>query len=289
MIELGRSHNLEKQKKEKEKLLVVYAGTSARRRSFFSYCLPQCQIEHYFAGEEVEDDTDCTVPVMKGKIDYVSKQIGKREGVIIAADVRTHVLGLADQGHTVEKSYGKPDNPEEVRELLKEMIEASVLEDCVPYYQVISSSGIMDVKTGSRKIFPHRTTTVILDFDKLRALAKPKGFQGYKRTVRNFYSREPYSNGGELPPVSILDISGGLSLLALTRLNLVTEIDDVRRDDPNFFNALKKAVYNVGVGVAPQALREIVPNIDRAIDEWPWLNRVATDALSANKSKLNFL
>ncbi|MBI2053386.1 MAG: hypothetical protein HYT41_01405 [Candidatus Sungbacteria bacterium] len=52
--------------------------------------------------------------------------------------------------------------------------------------------------------------------------------------------------------------------------------------DPEFFAVFKKTLYYATAGFSPNILRPIKPDIDKIIDEWPWLNGVAQHAMEKN-------
>lgn len=278
-------HTLAKREKEPpSSLIVIYAGQSARRKSFIQHCFPSSPVLDSDGG--IEPDIEDVVEIMHGKLDHVLKGVtlpekGKNWKIaLIAADTRTSTLTVGDGDVTYLESRGKPRRTLDIRRVFEEMHEAAEISGGIPYYVVRSASGvhIRAPKTEDRLVSDH-TSTIELHPEFTQTLGTHEGFEQYLEAARNFYSSPPYTNDEAHPAIELTDISGGLSLPVFIKMKGVVAIDGVRFIDPYFPTAFKSALYNVAVGITPEILSKIQPRAHDAIRHWPWLNQVVEHAL----------
>lgn len=284
-------------KKGKERLktyplTVVYAGESRRRRSFLLNCFPDATNFSFPGGDE--PDIPDVVLISKGKLQFVRPQVPdmqtprqtEKAVIIVAADTRTSVITPNKEGTTaVLESKGKPKTAADVMRTFKKMHEAHKMNPHIPpYYQVVSASS-SETKTPRkyRKVTDLKTTTVELNPDIVEALGSHSGFQKYMEMYQRFYSNPPYSYEGRHTPLTINDISGGISLPVLTMMGAVVAIDATPADNPEFFQVFKKSMYNASVSFSPTVLKPILPNVEEFIDRWDWLNQVSKTVLDTTK------
>lgn len=278
----------QKDKEARRPDVVVIATTSARRNSFVRYVFEPMGVSvvTYPGGEEA--DIDDVVSIAKEKVRY-ARRILKDQGEIrpgnrvlyIASDVKTRPLIINGEQEIGTVSLGKPNRPEQVQVLFGQMALAARLGKSTPHY-IIESGSAAHEEQGQKQITSPRlssTTLVELDPHKVSRFADEDGFQTYLREFETYYRSPQYSNEGAHPAMTVMDLSAGLSIPVLVRMNAVTAINGVDRSDERFRGQLKNAVFQAGVGIQPQTLKASVPDIDAKIDEWPWLENVASKAL----------
>ena len=277
MARLEGSPISRKDREPKPQTVVVYAGTSPRRQSFIEHAFssPQFTVLSYSGGDEPEIDD--VHQIMNGKIDHVLKKL-KDEGkikpkdkpVIIAADIRTRVLthGDLESSSTFTESKGKPKSVQEVQRMFRKMAQTSKRSSSPPFYIVESASGVQF--NGDRMSTKH-TTTAILDPAMVEYFSTDAGFAEYQGNFASYYSSRVYGNNGKHPQTGITDVAAGLSLPVLIESDAVLELDGVPSDSPDFRQAVKMGIYNVGVGISPHLLRPVQPKIEQIINGWGWL------------------
>lgn len=275
-----------REKEPPSSLVIVYAGQSHRRKSFIQYCFPSSPIFDSPGGEEPEIED--VIEIMNGKLDYVLKQVdlpqqnqGKNWKIaLIAADTRTSTLTFNDDAQTYLESRGKPKRSLDVKRMFEEMHEASELSGTAPHYAVRSASGVhvKAQKTEDRLVSDH-LSTIELHPEAVKRFSTSEGFQQYLAEISDFYSSSLYANEENHSPITIFDISGGLSLPVLVKMKAVVSIDGTRFIEPYFHTAFRNALYNAAVGISPEILSRIHPRAHEAIKHWPWLTQVVDYSL----------
>lgn len=274
--------------KSKEKVspeLVVYAGTSNRRLAFIKHAFPTSEVTSIPAGEE--PDIPDVVSIMHGKIDNILGQLKEnpsirnrqQQAVIIAADTRTNILTKNPENFTYIDSRGKPKQPDTVRKTFEEMYTAGLESGVLPYYTVLSGSGVhIRGRKYEERLADIHACTVELNPDQIKRFSTPDGYEEYTDAFNKFYSSDVYKKGG-LSGVKVDDLSGGLSLPVLTSLNAVEAVDGIERNSSDFEEAFRHGMYTVSVGISPHILRPVQPEIDSSLASWDWLNGVVDHTL----------
>lgn len=254
------------------KTAVIYAGGSQRRENFINWAFagPNCVVSSRPGGEE--DESRGVVAIARQKI-YSAYAGILKEGIIpneslsiVGADIQSRI-------GTSRVSRSKPETPEEIRRKL-----AWLSESAAPYFTVDAGSGI---KIGKNKpVMNHDQVVIILDPGKISQLSSPQGFEKYQADV------EKYDILPDGTPINITDIAEGLSLPALVSNGAVLKI--YRREKSHekdqdlsltFRQRVKQAIYFTGVGISPEVLKRIHPNIDSRIETWPWLEKATARSL----------
>jgi hypothetical protein len=225
---------------------------------------------------------------MHGKIDNILGQLKedpsvknrRQQAVIIAADTRTSILTKnPEDNFTYIESKGKPKEPDTVRKTFEEMSNAAKEAGVLPYYTVLSGSGVhIRERKHEERLADIHTCTVELNPEQVQRFSTEKGYQDYAKAFDEFYSSEVYRHGG-LSGVKIEDLSGGLSLPVLTSMNAVEAVDGIERNSPEFEEAFRHGMFTVSVGISPHILRPIQPQIDSLFSSWEWLNGVVDHTL----------
>ncbi|MCL5019054.1 MAG: Maf family protein [Patescibacteria group bacterium] len=273
----------------KPQTVVVYAGTSPRRQSFIEHAFasPQFTVLGYPAGEEPEIDD--VHKIMNGKIDYVLRKLqqegkikAKDKPIVIAADIRTRVLTHGDQeaGCTYTESRGKPKSTQEVQRMFRKMSQTSKRSSSPPFYIVESASG---VQFNGDRISTKHTTIAVLNPEVVEYFSTDAGFADYQNNFARYYASRVYANNGKHPPAGVTDVAAGLSLPVLIESNAISELDGIPSNSPDFRQAVKIGIYNVGVGISPHLLRPVQPRIEQIINGWGWLEGCTAHVLGEVK------
>lgn len=276
----------EERTKRPPDLHIICASTSTRRSAFLVYAFPEAKHLSLFAG--IEPEIENVVRISKGKIDFVRPHIptmkdggkSRKIALAIAADTNTRTLSLNKEGtSTYLENHGKPKEINDVLAIFLNMHRAHELDKTPPYYQVHSGSNIV-IRTFNKeeKISGSLSSTIELDPEKVNYFSTAEGFREYLNAFKEFYSSSFYSNNGSHHSIEVTDISGGISLPVLVSQGAVISIDGTRKGKREFSYEFKKALYNAGVGFSPNMLSSIQPEINKIIDNWPWLNQVANYA-----------
>ncbi len=268
--------------------LIIYAGQSNRRKAFLEHCFPKSQVINFPGGDEA--NTPDVMGIMHGKLDHVLNQYidkgfrpEKNQRIaLVAADIRTSVFTLNEKEIPVIESKGKQKNIEDVRKIFADMSRASEMTGIAPYYTVIAASGVQ-IKERKRdeRLAAMHTCTIELNKDYTDYFGTEEGIKEYSQALENFYGHPSYQNNGTHSSVGVLDIASGLSLSTLTNLGAVSAIDGYHRDDPaQFRNTFIHGLHNALVGISPHLLNPIKSTTNSKIENWKWLNDIATHALS---------
>jgi hypothetical protein len=267
--------------------VVIYAGSSPRRKKFLQHCFPQSEILNFSAGEEKNNHE--IYQIMRAKLAVVSpmakmemlKRPGKN-GIVVASDIESFTIGLEKGGVVATIGRGKPKEVGEVRKMFLEMVKASEIAKSNPYYQVFASSGAQEINNGKSVIrSKDHTCYVELDPDMLKFFGTARGFNTYVCEFLNFFSSPEYSSNGSHPPIGLTDVAGGIDLAVLARLGAVVRVDQNYQNDPGFRENLRYAINHSTIGIHATVLRPFNPNIDDKIQNWQWLGDVTDYALNA--------
>ncbi len=257
---------------------IFYAGESQRRKAFLKFCFPD--ITNYSFNIDPEPDIPNVFRIMKYKIQRLNNSAKLLEGdVIIAADTRTAINRLNQTtGEIEESSKGKPKSIKEVQNNFKEIVEASDKGVDPPYYTVKCASGCLYSDHEEEFFGVQDVCQIVLRKDAFSRLTTSEGFNDYLNTFQEFYSNPPYSTE-KMKAVSPLNLSGGISLPVLTKMDMVDSVYGISRDGELFHEVLKHAIHLVAVGIAPDLMDVFGVEGNNAVKEWGWLNKVVDNAL----------
>lgn len=251
---------------------LVIASTNRRRVSFIRHCFPGAYVMAVSAGEEKEGDDEREIA--RGKIDQVSSQIST--GLlcnissplgIIASDTRKTILTTSGL-----ESKGKPENEQEIRLNLEEMLNASNKTGLPPLFLITSGSALVLDKDSDQYRGGERLSSLItLRKEALERLVRDDGFAAY---LNEFYAQEfPDSDGA---PLDIKGSTAGLDIRTLMRIGAIEAVDDVpSANTPAFRRALKKALYISKAGFSYEDLERLgmtENEVNEAIGSWPTLD-----------------
>jgi len=285
-----KDFTIKKEQERKPPSVIIYAGTSPRRLAFLHdafYPLGTRIVSTPGGREEYIDDV---IAIAEGKINFaLVNGEGVRElllaknpkqnqspNIIIASDVLTRPLMMYSLDRIPTAIIRrKPRGTEEIRKTFSRIHRAAGYAD--PFYSVESGTCIRKKTQPDAKKLDH--TTVLLDTQRIDHFRTVRGFEEYEEAFYRFYSSEQYSYDGRHPMPRIIDIAGGLSLSVLLLENAVLGIDGVERENPQFRQTAKRALFKVLIGFSPDLLREYKSDIDEFIDSWPWLERTTAIAL----------
>ncbi len=241
-------------------------------------CLP-------FENVGVEPETPDVLAVARYKVDVLLGHMGReqqlgqnKDAIIVAADTRTNVPMFTDSGVNIV-SKGKPKHPHEARENFRHMLEVAQKTSEDPFYSVNSGAVCKRVRGNEVPLEAYSESQFVLDPTALYYLATDEGFARYRRAFLEFYSVPPYSNNG-MKPIDVTDLSGGISLPVLMRLNAITRINGKDKNDPQFNTELRDAIQIVAVGIPNSILKPFVPQAEKRYQNWAWLNGVVEHALT---------
>lgn len=265
--------------------VVIYAGTSHRRKKFLQYCFPDSEILNFPAGNE--DENHKIHQIMRDKLDTVApiartKMLERpgKSGIMVAADIESFTIGLEKGGIVATIGRGKPKEVGQVRRMFLEMVKASEIAKINPYYQIFASSGTQEINNRKSPIRPKDHTCYIeLDPGMLKFFGTTRGFNTYVCEFLNFFSSPQYSYNGAHPPIGLSDIAGGIDLAVLAKLGAVTRVDQNYQNDPEFRESLKNAINHSTVGIHATVLKPFNPNIADRIKNWQWLGDVTDYAM----------
>lgn len=266
------------EREPKPKTLVVYAGESKRRLDFVKWAFSGANFTVTNRPGGIENENHSVIAIARQKILSVHAKV-LNEGlaspnqslVVIAADIKTRI-------GTSRISRSKPETPEETRRMLAWMSKSAY-----PYYSIEVGSGI---KIGNAKPdMAHDTISILLDREVIKGLATPEGFAAYREDVRR-YDAPP--NGGI---IDVTDIAAGLSFPALVAKHAVLEIyhKNDHRESPDNFTFRQKvelAIHHTGVGISPDLLRKVQPDIERRIQTWPWREQTTARCLEETSPRI---
>jgi len=266
--------------------VVIYAGTSPRRKKFLQYCFPESEVLSFSAGEE--NNNHDIYRIMCNKLEVVApmarKEMLKRpgkSGISVASDIESFTIGLEKGGIVATIGRSKPKEIGEVRQMFLEMVKASEIAKINPYYQVFASSGAQEIKNGKSPVRSKDHTCYIeLDPDKLKFLSTARGFNKYVGEFLDFFSSPQYSYNGAHPPIGLSDVAGGIDLAVLAKMGAVARIDESYQNNPKFRESLRYAINHSTIGIHTTVLRPFNPTIDDRIKNWQWLGNVTDYALN---------
>lgn len=270
---------------------VILASESQRRKIAAKHIFPFARLSSIPGGEEPQSND--LVFIANKKLDHAMPwarqtiiESPERRGIVISTDVKLFTLGIYDEPGVKDK--GKPQNPEEVREIFEEMYVAARVTEQDPYYFIRSSSAIVDFSTKQeyRKSYQPNFTGVRLDPEIIGYFSTQQGFDKYLEELNGFFQGQSYLNNGLRMPANITDITGGLDLPVLARMGAVKSIsfedrENVTRDDIEFPVRLKKAIFNSTVGFNSRMIKPYEPLIEEKIENWPWLQTITDYALKS--------
>ncbi|MDP2638546.1 MAG: Maf family protein [Candidatus Levybacteria bacterium] len=263
---------------------IYCASTSSRRTAFLKHCFPTSSHLTFFGGTEAKIPN--VIQISKGKIDFVRPHMPNMKdrksheiAVLISADTATNTLST-DGNITFLENHGKPKQEGEIIDVFQKMKQAAQIEENFPYYQIISgSNAIIRNNIKEDRASGSVSSIVFLDPEKVAYFSTHEGFSEYCKEARKFFLSQAYKQSESSRPMNLTDVSGGISLPVLVYSDAVTAINDISREDPEFFAEFKKTLYYATVGFSPDILRSVKPDIDKVIDTWPWLNGVAQHAI----------
>lgn len=276
-------------KPSKERTQVIYAGESKRREEALRQ-IKGIDVMSCCGGKERQ--TRNVLSIAFGKIGNVYPQVVQvlddeadvpPKRVIVAADARTEIVGTRGKKLTYD-SKGKPDSEDETRKNFEQLsVQGRVSGRSV--YRVVASSAAQTVvgKIPERVNSRSQTVsvTVRLNQEATQRLSTPEGFADYLANFKAFYSSDIYASGG-FKPITVTDISGGLSLPVLLQMGVVEQVGDMEITPKKvhaMFQSLKKAMLVVAVGFGPKILKEIDPSAYDQVLRWQWLIQATRAAL----------
>jgi hypothetical protein len=269
---------------------VIYAGTSPRRFEALKFILPNTLIEKIPGGEErdIEDVTSIALD----KADEAEKTLQERfressnaqpvesfsQIFIISADARTKTPDATGDEHVYDWiSKGKPQHACAVSQYFNDISQALRLKkpSC---YSVDTATVLRTIKGPVRNETTSKHKLIVsLKHVSAHWLSTSEGFETYLRTFHDFYSSSEYHHMG--PTMSPTDLSAGISLPVLIKLNAIEAINGVNQHDLLFEQTLKDAIYMVAVGINPSVLSKLNPYAKERIQDWPWLKQVTHHCL----------
>ncbi|MEX1052458.1 MAG: hypothetical protein WEC80_01260 [Patescibacteria group bacterium] len=251
---------------------IIYAGQSARRKSFLTDIFPN--IPTYTFSVDPEPQTPDMSVILEDKlikgVNYLASLNGQIETnriAIVAADTRTIVPQLKNE--VEPQSLGKPNEEAEVIEVFRDLSRVAdyTMED--PTYEVVSVSGAVSPESQSILTSGDRTQITLWP-EAAKYLTTSEGFQKYVEFFHAFYNSGAYKKVG-MPAQSLTDLSGGLSLPVLLKLGAVKLVDG---GDPKNRVNLKKSFFTVAVGIQLDIIEPFNPEAANMIGQWEWLNDV---------------
>lgn len=264
--------------------IVLYAGASSRRLEFISRAFKESQINNFSTGEEPNLDV---FSVTKFKIDsgkrYLTK-INKPLGlsaIVLAADTQTIIPKFYDN-EIMLLHKNKPKEIEQVYQSLYDIYESSYITNTDPKYKVTSASGLYHTNGGEITQIEEESSNITLNKKLLSYLITPDGFREYLETFHQFYSSPPYSNY-QMNGITPLNLSSGISLPVLVKMNGVSSINNINKEDQRFRTTLMQNIHTVAVGISSRILSRVQVDPKYSIEEWDWLNQVTDKALQKEK------
>jgi hypothetical protein len=204
--------------------------------------------------------------------------------IAVAADVTNHTGTIDSVGRTNVEAQNKPVDVAEIKEKFRAIVD--------DVYNIEASSEVRPAKgkrDGKIVYCPIKLRT-----EARRTLATERGARKYLKELDNFLKSPIYLDreAGMIHRPSPTDIAGGIELAVLMKLGAIEEIDCIPKDIPEqltpreqekhkkiFEAALEDALYLANVGFDRNALHPYVPDIDKKIHNWPWLQGVMAYAL----------
>lgn len=268
---------------------IWYAGASPKRSDVLRHIFGNIQTRPGGDEANIED----VMSIMNRKLDTVLPQtldrssginkLGKNQRVaVIAADIRTRISRIGDDGINYMESRGKPKSLEHIRSAFEDMHAAYEQTGVDPNYLVTVGSGVHIMKRKSEERFTHYGThTIVLDPEMTKYLTTEDGQVDYIDTFYDLYDNLPVNSNGKRFEEDITNVAAGVELPALARMNAIKEIDGTPVTDSQFDSVFRKAVYNLAAGISPDLLKTVNPQIDihQAIQTWPFLNGVTEFSL----------
>jgi len=278
-----------KEREPKQSTEIWYAGASPRRTDFLKHTFGEIRSKPGGDEANIED----VVSIMNRKLDNVlpnifdtsprSEKIGKNQKIaVVAADIRTRISRLDENGTNFMESRGKPESLLHIRSTFEDMYNAYEMTGVDPNYLVTVGSGIHLLERKKEERFIHYGThTMVLDPEMTDYLSSDEGQVEYISTFYDLYDNLSANSNSKKFACELTDIAAGVELPVLTRMGAIKEIDGASVYDPNFDNVFRSAVYNVTVGISPDLLKTIKPDvdIDRSIQTWPFLNEITAFSL----------
>jgi len=273
-----------------QKTKVFYAGASERRFAALGQ-VSGIELDSHEGGDE--PNIRSVEKIALGKIDHVlsivfagaTHEPDFDRTLILAADARTEISQLrGNGGRVIFESKGKPQELNQTQEYFRKMSLAAERSGR-GLYRVVASSAAQTVLTAKpervRSITQTQSAEVYLDPEDIKFLASDEGFEVYQTAFKKFYDTPLYQQDGLHAP-KITDLSGGISLPVLLRMNMVERLDDTQistKYKDKLRVAVRNAILVVAVGFGPQVLDEIHLQAYEEILKWKWLNDVTASAL----------
>lgn len=238
----------------------------------------------YPGGDELE--TPDVTSVMRGKMHHVREELQKIDALpkepalILAADTRTATVMIQDREHGAPRvglvSRGKPKNEAVVKETFRTMADFAHRTRQSPMYMVESASGSLLLDLDEERKMKRFCVIELLP-SAVKYFSQDKGFLEYRNAFNSFYRSQVYVEEG-IAPMTMMDLSGGLSLPVLVQLGAVRSIDRVSIDHPAFKNIFRQALFTVAIGFSPEVWGG---KRERTVNGWPWVDKVVTHALES--------
>ncbi|HUV47209.1 MAG TPA: hypothetical protein VMW29_03685 [Candidatus Bathyarchaeia archaeon] len=254
----------------KESLLpstIVYAGASPKRTALLEMLLEDQGTTLLTCPFPFEpNDQDAGVVAQYKRVVALSELgLPPDKSLVIAADTQTSVV--LEDGRLLPRN--KPRNPEEILANFRAMETGA--------YEVNAATVFFN---DGQCIEDSLRCRVGLRGDVLAALQTRVGLAEYCRLAQQFYSEPPYSTSG-FPPMGLKDMSGGISLPVLRRMDGIESINGsnlLELPSDELHDVLKEALFTVAVGLSPRLLERINPKARQIIYNWSWLTQT-TDKL----------
>lgn len=283
---ITHSRNLEYGEQARRTILpkeVVLSSTSPRRQAFIRHMFGETVPVSSFCSAGTEPDTSDVVAVADFKVNrYLedTAEQGVRQdmygALIVAGDTRTIIPYSDKEGNIREVSKGKPGTIDELRENFR-MILSVTKHGENPFYSVNSGAvGHMvghDLRSEAFEI-----CRMGLDEGAMHDLVTDEGMLRYLEMFQAFYANPPYSTNN-MPPITPLDLSSGISLPVLAKMGIVTSINGEPRESNQFITEFENAMQIVAVGIPPGLFSYYHEDPLTAHKKWPWLNEVVQHAL----------
>lgn len=258
---------------------VIISSSSLRRKEFIRQLFDGLIEVEYSPPQAEEPPWPNVLSVAHHKVqELLSRYAGNLEknkgALVISADTRTNVPNNDGQ----IESKGKPSTPKEVQaNFLNIALYAEQNRDN-PFYSVTSGSVARILREKSVPCESVESCTVILDYPGVRYLATDEGINRYFQVFLDFYSGPPYSING-LPPVGIKDLSAGLSIPVLTKLGIITQINNTKIYNRDFPQKLRSAIHTAAIGIPSEIFKPFNSEVDYRFQQWNWLNQVTLKSL----------
>jgi len=249
---------------------IIYAGANPRRKDFLTHCFDDVPIEDHPIPDEPRKHV---VLVARYKIEGVCNKVPLKDGdVIIAADTMTSIPTVTDN-QIQYVDLGKPTGPQEVFDLFVGLKNFSQGIG-IPHY-IVTNASCLFINQSEELLERSGVCTVSLNHQALEKLATPEGFQEYLTRSEMFYSSYPYD-----PPLSLTDLSAGISLPVLTRMGAIDMVFGVSKENSSFPEALRSGIHIAAIGISPKLINLFGVGVDYQLKHWDWLNAVLAKTLN---------